>query len=338
MADKIDLVRHITHDELRHKIKVERDADKLERLIFINQIYLGASHAEACRRLCITEATGRAWLKSWNEEGHDGLQRSFGNGRPPRLDDSKMNELKQMLLKGTWLTNEVCHLIKEKFGVSLGYRQVIRILKGFGMHYAKPYPQDYRKPDNAKELLKESLNEALKDKDDCIIGFIDETHPQTTSNSQRFWFFGKQRLVKNTTKYKANTFGFYPVNGKSVIEFKENSKKESVWSFLKDIRLRNPEKPIIAVLDNFQSHISELTRQFALSLGIVLVLLPTYSPDLNPIEQLWRGNKRGLSRIRVKSERSFRENIRSLFGHLSKKKSYLEGFFRDFGSIVDSHL
>ena len=35
---------------------------------------------------------------------------------------------------------------------------------------------------------------------------------------------------------RANTFGFYSVNEKSVVNFKENSKKESVCEFLEKIR------------------------------------------------------------------------------------------------------
>lgn len=61
-------------------------------------------------------------------------------------------------------------------------------------------------------------------------------------------------MKKNTTKMKANTFGFYAINGESVVDFKENSKKESVCEFLEEIRNRDPHKTIVIVLDNFRSH------------------------------------------------------------------------------------
>ena len=38
------------------------------------------------------------------------------------------------------------------------------------------------------------------------------------------------------------------------------------------------------VLDNFPSHKAKKTLNLANDLGIDLVLLPLYSPDLNPIE------------------------------------------------------
>jgi len=49
-------------------------------------------------------------------------------------------------------------------------------------------------------------------------------------------------VKKNTTKMRANTFGFYAINGKSVVDFKGNSKKESVCEFLEKIREKNSDK------------------------------------------------------------------------------------------------
>ena len=63
-----------------------------------------------------------------------------------------------------------------------------------------------------------------------IVGFLDETSPQTTANTQRLWSFGKPEIY--TTKMKANIFGFYALNGESAVDFKEHSKKEDVCEFL----------------------------------------------------------------------------------------------------------
>ena len=77
------------------------------------------------------------------------------------------------------------------------------------MKYSKPY--NYRRPENAGEEFKK----------------LDETSPQPTSNTQRLWSFNKPSVKKNTTKMRANTFGFYAINGESVVDFKGDSKKES---------------------------------------------------------------------------------------------------------------
>jgi len=56
--------------------------------------------------------------------------------------------------------------------------------------------------------------------------------PSSIANTQRLWSFNKPVVKKNTTKMRANTFGFYAINGKNVVDFKEDSNKESVCEFL----------------------------------------------------------------------------------------------------------
>jgi len=48
------------------------------------------------------------------------------------------------------------------------------------------------------------------------------------------------------------------------------------------------EKPIKIVLDNVRYHKSRIVLERAVELGIELVFLPTYSPNLNLIERVWK--------------------------------------------------
>jgi len=107
--------------------------------------------------------------------------------------------------------------------------------------------------------------------------------------------FTKPVIWKNTSKFRANTFGFYALNGTSVIDFKQNSKKESVCEFLTKIRDLNPKEKVVVILDRFSSHRAGDTIKCAERLGIRLVFLPSYSPDLNPIEYIWKSIKRVIS-------------------------------------------
>ncbi len=164
----------------------------------------------------------------------------------------------------------------------------------------------------------------------CIIGFLDETSPQLTSNTQRLWSFNKPSVKKNTAKIGANTFGFYAINGESVVDFKENSRKESVCEFLEETRKRNPEKPIVIVLDNFKSHHANKTRRKAEELNISLVYPPPYSPDLNPIEQVCRAIKRVLSPLLIKTLEELKEVISDSFYKLTQRISFAKKWMRKF--------
>jgi len=336
MGKKILLKKHISIEELKKLIRKEQNKRVYERLLFIYQLYKIDNVYGACEAICIAYQTGYTWLKGWNKQGYEGLIPNFGGGRPPKLTKEQKEDLKKILkAKKNWMTSEITGLIKKTFGVSYSFRQVSRILRSFGMHYSKPYPEDYRKPKNAKEILKKRLTEALKNKrGQCILGFFDEASPQTTDNKQRFWSFSKSRIVKNTTKYKANTFGFYSINGKAVVDFKENSKKRSVCEFLRKIREKNPIKTIIAILDNFPSHKAKETERYAKSLDIILVFLPPHSPDLNPIEQIWRCIRKRLSQTFTNSRYSFLETIRTIFCRLAKKSSFMKNWLEEFGPIL----
>ena len=71
------------------------------------------------------------------------------------------------------------------------------------------------------------------------------------------------------------------------------------------------------VLDNFPSHICEYTRKRAHQLGIDLIFLPVGSPDLNPIEPVWKSLKWEASPLIVESAAEFHALVTDLFDHLT---------------------
>ena len=165
---------------------------------------------------------------------------------------------------------------------------------------------------------------------DTIIGFFDESSPQTTANTQRLWSFRKPTIYKNTTKLKANSFGFYALNGNSVIDFKERSKKEYVCEFFDEIRLKNPVKNIVVILDNFRSHRANATLNYANEIGIELVFLPPYSPDLNPIEYIWKSIKKIISKEFIIDQNHMKRIILDAFLDFSSKMSFARRWIEKF--------
>jgi transposase len=165
---------------------------------------------------------------------------------------------------------------------------------------------------------------------ESIIGFFDESAPQTTANTVMLWSFRKPEIVKDTSKYRANTFGFYSLNGNSVISFQDHSRKENVVAFINEIRDHNPEKTIQIVLDNFRSHHSKLVAKTAELLNIQLIFLPPYSPDLNPIEFIWKSVKRIVSVASINSEEDLKDRIREGFLKLSASNTFAKSWKRKF--------
>jgi transposase len=173
--------------------------------------------------------------------------------------------------------------------------------------------------------------------ENVIIGFIDEASPQTASNTQKLWSFHKPEIIKNTDRYKANAFGFYPLNGSPVIKFKESSKTWDVCDFLRDIRETNPEKTIVAIADNFRSHKAPDTLEFAQECDINLIFLPPYSPDLNPIEFIWKSIKRIISYTFIQDINHLREIIENAFLYYASKLSFAKGWIEYFINPEDRY-
>ena len=134
-------------------------------------------------------------------------------------------------------------MIKEEFGIEYSYAQISMILRQVGMKLGKPYPQDYRRRDEAEQILEDQLRptfelltrEGIKPHE-IAIGMLDESSPQTTANTVRVWSFGRVRMRKNTTKIRANTLGFYTIKGEDVVVHLNNSRAEEICRALEEIK------------------------------------------------------------------------------------------------------
>jgi len=145
-------------------------------------------------------------------------------------------------------------------------------------------------------------------------------------------------MIKNTEYIKANAFAFYSINGSNLIDFNDCSKAESVCEFLEKIVEENKGKTIILILDNSKTHRAIKTLTRAKELGIKLVFLPPYSPDLNPVEYVWKTIKREVSVTFVKSKEHLRNIIKNEFSKvensLSFAKRWIEKFHQQIKSVI----
>jgi transposase len=68
----------------------------------------------------------------------------------------------------------------------------------------------------------------------------------------------------------------------------------------------------VVVMDNLNIHKSKAVRDAIAAAGAEAVYLPTYSPELNPIELLWAEIKRDLRRLAINEEPELRAAVRRL--------------------------
>jgi len=155
---------------------------------------------------------------------------------------------------------------------------------------------------------------------------------EANANTARLWSFGKP-IKRVATYVKSKVVGFYSINGESVVDFPERNRSEDFTAFLRKIREANPEKRIVVILDNFRTHHAKKVREEAEKLNIALVYLPPYSPDLNPIENVWKSVKRVISEKSTLNVEGLKETVAKAFKKLTESisfaKSWIEKFLSD---------
>jgi transposase len=82
----------------------------------------------------------------------------------------------------------------------------------------------------------------------------------------------------------------------------------------------------VVFLDNLNIHRMKLVRAAIEEAGATPMFLPTYSPELNPIELLWADLKRSLRRLAIDEVEKLRAAVRRLRGRVPTKK--IGGWFR----------
>jgi len=154
---------------------------------------------------------------------------------------------------------------------------------------------------------------------------------EANANTARLWSFGKP-VRRVATYVKAKVSGFYCLNGESLVEFPESNRTEDFISFLRKIKEKeaNPEKRIVVVLDNFRTHHAKRVRKEAEKLDISLVYLPPYSPDLNPIESVWKSVKRVISEKSPLNVEELKEAIAKTFKKLTESLSFAKSWIEEF--------
>ena len=81
----------------------------------------------------------------------------------------------------------------------------------------------------------------------------------------------------------------------------------------------------LVVMDNLNMHKSLATRRLIEAAGAVPVYLPTYSPELNPIELLWAHLKRALRTLALDNPEPLRRAVRRLRHRVPL--SHIRGWF-----------
>ena len=211
------------------------------------------------------------------------------------------------------------------------------------MYYYKAQPRDYRQAEDAEDVLLERIKasfEALtvmgKDPYRMSIGFADESAAQLHSNNARLWSLHPHVVRKVCTNPKAvKFFGYYALQGNSILEEMKNCKSEDFKPLLRKVQEMNADKEgVILFWDNAKAH--KQVEAYAWKLGIYIIPLPPYSPNLNPIERVWKSCKKWIyQQSSVKRAEDLTQNFQKAFNLFKMQTSFTKGWRKKTTEIIN---
>jgi transposase len=88
----------------------------------------------------------------------------------------------------------------------------------------------------------------------------------------------------------------------------------------------------VVILDNLQPHKAAGVKEMIEAAGARLLYLPPYSPDFNPIENMWSKVKRQLRSTAARTFESLQQAVWSALDHVTPQDCI--GFFRGCGYVA----
>ena len=190
--------------------------------------------------------------------------------------------------------HQISAWIVEQWGIVYTVSGLNKWLHQHGFTYKKPkgVPHKTDADKQAKFVEKyETLKAGLSESE--VLLFMDAVHPTQATKVTSGWIRKGVAKIINTTgsRTRMNIVGAIELNDLSAAVFDqfETVNGQSIISFFNKVRCSYASMEVIhMVLDGAGYHRSQEVVDEAEKLGIKLHYLPPYSPNLNPIERLWK--------------------------------------------------
>jgi transposase len=320
--------------ELEKLHRHQRDSKEADRIKAILLLDMGYSRGEVAKILFRDEGTITSWqnsflnrqsLKNWLKDNRPGYQ--------GRLNQEQIKAVETFVEINLIVdARQVQAWILEQYGIEYGVTGVHALLRRLGFRYkdltlypSKMNPSEQADFNGFYEDLLENLPE------NTVLGFMDGVHPQHNTQPTKAWIKeGEQKfLPSNTGRKRVNINGFYdPVNQEGVFKEEETLNTQSTINFMKAVEEHYPlATSIYMICDNAPYYYNEEVQAYLQDSRIELIFLPTYSPNLNLIERLWKFKRaKVINNHFYEKFKDFKNAIMGFLQNLSDYKKELKSF------------
>lgn len=166
MGKPIDITRlDLSAEELRKLAAKAQDGRVVRRLLGISLLLEGKSREEAATASGMDRQTLRDWVHRYNAEGVAGLHPRPSPGRPSRLSEAQMAELRTLVVDGPdpekdgvvrWRCVDLRTAIAERFDVTVHERTVGKLLSRLRLTRLQPRPYHPKKDPEAETAFKKT--------------------------------------------------------------------------------------------------------------------------------------------------------------------------------------
>ena len=155
-------------EEIEELMRKQREKRNYERLLAIRMLMNGMKPDDVAEEINRSRATIYNWVALWNQNGWESLKYKAPPGKKPGLSPDDLEELNEILETKTprdidflntdqnyWDIEIAKEFINGYFGTNYTYYGAWRILREkLEFQYTKPYPMNYKRPEDAEEILK----------------------------------------------------------------------------------------------------------------------------------------------------------------------------------------
>ena len=297
------------HSRLQHAY--QRDDVRLVRrtTVLIDLLVHHVPVAVLRERWGLSPACIYDWQKAFLLRGLDSLVYSHGGGRRPKLSPRQKKRLVELMDAGPlvvgcetacWTSVLIRVLIWREFGVLYNCQYVCTLLHNMGFSFQQArFVSDHLDAARRQHWLQQEwpmiLRAARRQKG--LLLFEDEaSFAQWGSLSYTWARRGQQPEVKTSGKRKGyKVFGAIEYfSGRLFYQGIEGRfTSDSYQTFVQTI-LAQTQAHVFLIHDGARYHTSKATQQFFADHAERLTAcpLPSYSPDYNPIEYLWKKTKK----------------------------------------------
>jgi transposase len=295
---------------------------------------LNFSHSDIQRITRISRPTLATYIKEYKEGGVKKIK-ELNFYRPISELDKHSEALKKYFDEHPpQNSNEALMIIEEKTGIKRSPTQIREFLKRIGLKIRKVgfvpgklcnEEKQKEQEDFKKKKLEPRLEEAIAGK--RKVYFVDAVHFVMGAFLGCLWCFKRCFIKSSSGRQRYNILGAIDAITKEFIAVANDGYIDSIsfCELLKQIANENILIPITVILDNAKYQKCDLVKECAKGLGIELLYLPSYSPNLNLIERLWKFVKKKCLYSKYYSDfGKFKKAIRDVLINLDDYKNETE--------------